>query len=118
MLVVPGLSQGSVSSGKVFVCRALEVLGELRVVPVVAVGGLIPELPVAAGSVCAALGHLGEGALAAVEVLQAGLGWVSSGCAVCVLLVRSHSRSEAGKDSSDLGAFEGLCVVPASCTPS
>lgn len=114
MLVVPGHSQGSVSSGKVFVCRAVQVLDEHRVVPVVAVGGLVPELPVTAGSGCAALGHLGEGALVAVEVLQARLGWVS----VCVLLVRSHSRSEAGKDSSDLGAFEGLCVVPVSCTPS
>lgn len=81
MLVVPGHFQGSVSSGKVFVCRAVQVLGEHRVVPVVAVGGLIPELPVTAGSGCAALGHLGEGALVAVEVLQAGLGWVS----VCVL---------------------------------
>lgn len=97
MLVVPGYSQGSVSSGEVFVCRAVEVLGERGVVPVVAVGGLVPELPVTAGSGRGALGHLEEGALVAVEVLQARLGWVSSGCAVCVLLVGSPCRSGAGK---------------------
>lgn len=80
MLVVPGHSQGSVSSGEVFVCRAGEVLGEHRVVPVLSVGGLVPELAVTAGSGCAALGQLGEGAVVAVEKLQSGLGWVPGMC--------------------------------------
>lgn len=79
MLVVPGHFRGSVSSGEVFVCRAVEVLGEHCDVPVVSVGGLVPELAVTAGTGCAALGQLGEGAVDAVEGLQSGLGWVSLG---------------------------------------
>lgn len=59
-------------------CRAVKVLGEHCAVPVVAVGGLVLELTVTAGSGCAALGQLREGA---VEGLQSRLGWVSSGCA-------------------------------------
>lgn len=105
-------------------CRAAEILGEHRVVPVVAVGGLVPELAVTAGSGCAALGQLGEGAGVAVEGLQARLGflgvclgWDSSGffrmcLCVCELLLRSHGRNEAGEGGSDHGAFGGLCVVP------
>lgn len=61
-------------------CRAVEVLGEHRVVPVLSVGGLVPELAVTAGSGCAALGQLGEGAVVAVEKLQSGLGWVLGMC--------------------------------------
>lgn len=60
--------------------QAVEVLGEHCAVPVVAVGGLVPELTVTAGSGCAALGQLGEGTVVAVEELQSRLGWVSLGC--------------------------------------
>lgn len=81
MLVVPGHFHGPVSSGEVFVCRAVELLGEHSVVPAVTVGGLVPELTVTAGSGCAALGQLREGAVVAVEGLQSRLGWISLGCA-------------------------------------
>lgn len=85
-------------------CRAVEALAGHGVVPVVAVGGLVPELAVTAGSGSAALGQLGEGAVVAVEGLHSELEWFPRD----VLQV----RSEAGKDGSDLRAFEGLCVVP------
>lgn len=75
----------------------------------VAVGGLIPELAVTAGSGSAALGQLGEGAVVAVEGLHSELGWFPRDV-LRVLQV----RNEAGKDGSDLRAFEGLCVVPGS----
>lgn len=75
MLVVLGHSRGSVSSGELSVGRAVEPLAERPVVPVVAVGGLVPELAVTAGSGSAALGQLGEGAVVAVAGLHSGLGW-------------------------------------------